>query len=496
MGVDKSAVARVLGIETKFQPAAGGGTFLPMRIYVVGQGATGATYSLDKFRATSHAAVGDRVGYGSPLHRVARRLFPDSGDGVGSIPVTFAPLLDDSAGQEAIGLIVPTGDAQGRGSLSLVVSNTRTPPIPVEDSEPIQVICQKIVQAVNEVLEIPVRAQLANEGVAVALLAKWRGPTGNAIHVDIESNISGVTFAITQPSGGEDGPAPNAVTAALARMGNVWETLVLNCQDIEASGVLDAIQEHGEGRWGTLVRKPYVAFTGSTVTAAVDAIGVSDQRRADRINCQLVAPGSKDLPFDVAARQLARIARVANNNPPKDYGSQKATGLVPGPDEHQWDYVERDLAVKGGSSTIEVKDGVVNIADVVTFHHPTGVPTPPYRYVVDIIKVMNALFNLDVAFSREEWDGAPMIEDDQATENPAAKTPAMAKGVVFGILDFLALQAIISDPDAAKARCEASISTQNPKRLNLRVPIKISGNTNIISADLLWGFHFGQSVAA
>ena len=81
---------------------------------------------------------------------------------------------------------------------------------------------------------------------------------------------------------------------------------------------------------------------------------------------------------------MARIASRANNNPPFDYGSLDASGLIPGTDGEQWTYAQRDQAVKGGSSTVEVKDGVVNISDVVTFYHPTNDPLPAYRFVVDI----------------------------------------------------------------------------------------------------------------
>ena len=113
----------------------------------------------------------------------------------------------------------------------------------------------------------------------------------------------------------------------------------------------------------------------------------------------MVAPGSNDLPFVVAARELARVLPVANENPPRDYGSQDASGLTPGTDGEQWDFLERDTAVKAGSSTIEVKDGVINLSDTVTFFHPTGDPTPAFRFVVDIVKLQNIIFNLDLIFA-------------------------------------------------------------------------------------------------
>ena len=54
MGVDVSAVARVLGITTEFKDLRGGNArFLPQRIAVFAQGSSGLSYSTEKWQATS-----------------------------------------------------------------------------------------------------------------------------------------------------------------------------------------------------------------------------------------------------------------------------------------------------------------------------------------------------------------------------------------------------------------------------------------------------------
>lgn len=329
---------------------------------------------------------------------------------------------------------------------------------------------------------------------AVNLTAKWKGVSGNDLFIAIEGQDLGTTFAITQPTGGLVNPS---LATPLTLFGNVWETLVLNALNISDTTALDALKTTGEARWGELVRKPFVAFTGNTKTTVADATAVSSVRTTDKINAQLVAPGSKNLPFVVAARQLARIAKIANNNPPTDYGGQRATGLTGGADADQWDYAKRDQAVKAGSSTIEVIDGVVSISDVVTFYRPTGEPTPAYRYVVDVIKLMNILFNIDLIFSQLPWGAGPLIPDTQPTVNPNARRPKDAKAAINKLHDSLGLNAIISDPATAKKSTIASIDSGNPKRLNWETTVQLSGNSNIISAKLSFGFYFGaQSVAA
>ena len=490
--VDASAVARVVGIKTVFKDLRGGGIlFLPQRVAIVGQGSTASTYSTDKAQITSALQVAQTYGFGSPLHLAVLQLLPNNGDGVGTIPVTVYPLADDAAGVVSSGDITPAGAQTEAASYRVVINEIASQEFVISVGDTVPDIITAMTAAVNATLEMPVIAADATPGTSTQMdiTSKWEGTSANDITMSvIGSTTAGTTFAITQPSGGLVNPD---VDDALNQVGNVWETLMLNCLDVADTASLTKYSTFGEGRWGALVRKPLVVFSGTTEVDPSTAIVIAEARKTDRTNAQLVAPGSAELPFVVAARQLARIAVVSNNNPPQDYGSQSATNLVPGTDAQQWDYIQRDLAVKGGSSTTEVKDGVINIADVVTFYHPTGDPTPAYRFVVDIVKLQNIIFNLDLIFATPEWDGAPLIPDDQPTTNRAAKKPKTAVTAVAFMLDGLGLNAIISDPETAKKNTFAEIDSGNPKRLNVSTTVQISGNANIISVDLNFGFFFG-----
>lgn len=582
MGVDASAVARVLGIDTIFEDLrVGNALFLPQRIAVIAQGASAATYANAKKQVTSGVQAGQEFGFGSPAHLIARELLPANGDGVGTIPVTIYPLDDDGSGVAAAGDITPSGSQTEQASYRVAVNEILSEAFVIPVGASVTDVCALIGEAISAVLEMPVAVTytygtvtatpdggntgdgtvdtlsvtgapvpgdyeleciatavdggtfkltapdgtlIADDidvtagaqdeggigftindgatdfavgdlftitvpGTKVDLTAKWKGASGNDLYVEVRGESLGTVFTVTQPTGGLVNPD---VDSALALMGNVWETMGLNAMEIADTTTLGKLSTFGEGRWGELVRKPLVFFTGNTATTVANATAVSSGRRTDRVNAQLVAPGSKELPFVVAARQLARIAAVANNNPPTDYGSQRATGLVPGADEDQWDYAQRDQAVKAGSSTIEVKDGEVSIGDVITFYRPSGDPTPAYRYVVDIVKLQNIIYNVDLKFAVPSWDGAPLIPDGQPTVNPNARKPRDAKAEVSSVIDALALAAIISDPEATKEGTTAAIDGGNPKRLNLRVkPIKLSGNTNILDVELAFGFFFG-----
>jgi len=479
----------VLGITTNFKDLLGVGALnLPQRIAVFAQGRSDVVYATTKFQATSSKQVGDTLGYGSPANLIARELFPDNGDGVGTIPVTFYPLVDDYTDVQAQGRITPSGSQTKAAAYKVRISGVESESFTIPAAATIDAINGLIATAVNAVLHMPVKAQ--DFSTHTRFVAKWAGNSGNDLVIEVIGEALGTVFTIIQPTGGTSNPT---VDAALLQVGNVWETMGINALEPADTAALDAFDTFGEGRWGTLTHKPLLVFVGSNEPVVATATAGTTTRNLDRTNCQLVAPGSVNLPCVIAARQVARIAVLANNDPPHDYGSQRATGLIPGTDAQQWDYAERDLAVKAGSSTVEVKDGVVNISDVVTPYSPVGQANPAFRYVVDVVKLMQLIFNLELAFANTEWDGAPLIPDNQATTNPSAKKPKMAKAEANRIIDALALGAVLANPEAAKKQTTAVIDSGNPKRLNLTLKVQLSGNTNIIDIVQDFSFNFGTA---
>lgn len=490
MGIDVSARARALGVTTESRSFGSSRLLsLPQRIAVIAQGASASTYSSDKFTATSANMVGSEVGYGSPAHLIVSQLLPRNGDGVGPIPVDVFPLADSVSGVAAAGSITPTVGQTENAEYYVTVNNIRTAPIVLGSADTVATACTAITAAINAVPSMPVIA--TDSTTTVDLVAKWEGTSGNDIVVEVSEGNGESTFAITQPTGGLADPD---LSTALAALGPTWYTMVITNLPTSDSTALGAVKDAGEERWGALVRMPFVCFWGDVQNTVALATTVPDARKTDRINAQLVNPGSNDLPFVVAARQLARIAKQANNNPPTDYGSLIATGLVPS-DSVVWSYTERDQAVKAGSSTITVRDGEVSIGDVVTFYHPSGEEDPAYRYVVDIVKLQNILYNVSAIFEDKPWDGAPLLPDDQPTTNPNARRPKDAIAALYTLTDQLANAAIISDPAYSKANMTASINATNAKRIDIVYPVKLSGNANVIDVSLYFSFYYGGVAA-
>ena len=122
--VDASAVARVVGIKTIFKDLRGGGVlFLPQRLAVVGQGSSNSVYATTKRQVTSATEAATLYGFGSPIHLAVLQLLPVNGDGVGTIPVTVYPLVDDGSGAVSSGDITPSGAQTEAAAYQVRINN-------------------------------------------------------------------------------------------------------------------------------------------------------------------------------------------------------------------------------------------------------------------------------------------------------------------------------------------------------------------------------------
>jgi len=309
--VDLSAVARVLGIQTQFIDLRGDTvTYLPQRIALIGQGATASVYSNDKRVCTSAQEVGTLYGFGSPLHLAMMKLKPATGGGVGTIPVTVYPLDDDGAGVAAAGSITGTGTQGTTASYTVTVNGIQSNAFVITAGDVFADVATAIAAAINAVLEMPVVA--TNNAGTVDLVAKWKGLTGNEIYVTVDGTPYTLATTVTQPTGGLVNPN---VDAALALVNTAWDSMVINCaSDVTDSTTLGKYSTWGDSRWGSLVYKPAVVFTGTAETTRATIAAIGDARKLDKTNSLICVPGSIELPCQIAAAIGAVAAAIVVTN--------------------------------------------------------------------------------------------------------------------------------------------------------------------------------------
>lgn len=488
MSIDNSFVARVLGINVEFKNSnLGQAVYLPQRLVIIGQGRSDVTYDLDKTLVTSSVEVANKYGFGSPLHLASLQLFPDNNDGIGGIPVTIIPVEDDGSGVAATAAITAVGTATAQAVGRITLGGVKGNQFVIAKDDTADDVATKIKASIDAVLNVPATTGTVATG-AVPLTSKWKGESANDITIQIElEEGSGVTIGKTDFANGAVNPD---VDPALAKIGDVWETMILNCMNYDDTDTLDKFSTYGEGRWVQTVKKPLVVANGCVDNFATRT-AVTDLRKTDRVNFLVQSTGSKELPFVIAARGLAKdIMPTANNKPATNYVGQ-LTGLVAGSDEDQEDENTRNAAVLLGASTNIKTSGIAELSDTITMYHPDGQTNPAYRYVVDIVKLQNTLFNVELILS--SMKGKPLAPDTTITRDPNAVQPKDVKTLLGNLADSLAggNSMIIVEPKFTKQNLTASIDSQNPKRLNSTFPVKLSGNVEVNSNDIYFGFYLG-----
>jgi hypothetical protein len=197
------------------------------------------------------------------------------------------------------------------------------------------------------------------------------------------------------------------------------------------------------------------------------------------------------MPWVIAAQGLVNdIAQKANDTPAYNY-TGALEGLQTGADNVQETHTTRDAALKLGASTNTKAGSLAVLADIVSFYHPAGETPPAYRYIVDQIKLMNILYNLDII--QETNKGRPLLPDGTPTNDPDAIQPKMVITLLSTLADSLekGRSAIISDSAFTKTNMTCTINSTNPKRLDIVFPVKLSGNVEVNSTDVYFSFYLG-----
>ena len=489
MSLPASAISRVTGVNVEYRNFHKGvAGFLPQRLAVIGVGNDDAVYDTKKHMATGSAnAIAERYGFGSPLHLAARQLFPISGGGA-NFPVTFYPLKRVQGSLAARGAISCEGTPTATGSGVISIGGIDVEFAIIEGQEPVAIL-DAMAERIASRLEMPVTPGPASGNDELPLTAKWSGSSGNDITIEIEVNAPGITFGITNMAGGAVDPE---VDPAFALIGPVWETFILSCFSYNSNSRLNAFQEFGEGRWDQMEKKGCLVAHGCTDDFETRT-AVTHLRKHDYINFLITGVGSPEIPFVIAARALVNILNTANSNPPhNNYGL--LTGLKAGPDEAQEAYTVRNNSVSRGSSTSIKSGSLIELNDTVTMWHPDDEGfIKSRRQVVNIIKLMNIVFNVRMIMESSAVKGAPLVPDIQPTRNPRAIQPKTIRTAMMNLADSLASHAILATSDFTKENLVVTISSMNPDRLDLKFPCKLSGNVEVSSNEIFFGFYLGAA---
>ena len=473
---------------------------LPMKVVLIGQGNTSVTIDTDEFEFTDAYSVGVKFGFGSPLHQAARILRPISGTGIGGIPTSIL------AQEEPVGAIAQEWGVQVTGTATLnhtldIQINGRSSvdgvsySVTVAAGDTNLIIAGKINDAINNAVSVcPFTSTVSTD--TVTAVARWKGETGTDTNITITPSVTDVvTYAVTNDAVGTGVPA---VTTSLAKIGEVWSTIICNTYQFNAANsvVNELITWIGApsatsptGRYSATIFKPAVAVTGFVTDNEATA---TDLMLNDVAIPLAPAPLSKGMPAEASANMVRLLARQAQDNPHLDVSGYSYPDMpTPANIGTMATYINRNLYVTKGCSTVSLADGKYKIEDFITTYHPLGEAVPQHRYVRSLIQDWNVKFGYALLEENYVVDHAIADNDDYVTATKVVK-PKDWKSILFTYADDLAQRAIIADPTFMQESIVVGLSTTNPDRLETFFRYKRSGMARIESTTAEAGFNFGE----
>jgi len=471
---------------------------LPQSIALFGEANDANQTGLDltPTEVTTSQQVGQKYGYGSPLHIMARILLPSSNNGVSGIPVTIYPQLKAVSSAAKEYSITPTGTATANGTHYIKIAGRngldgQFYAVNIEIGDTVTTLCSKISDSINAVLGCPFTA--FSEGDDAFLTAKWSGLTSNdlTVSVDTQGKALGFTYVVASEQNGAGTPS----IASSLTFDNIWHTIVVNPY-AGSTTVMDALEAYNglpndtnpTGRFRGDIFKPFIAITGSvdddpsTITSA----------RLD--NCTIAiapAPNSLGLPMEASANMTVLFANLSQNTPDLDVGGLTYPDMpTPTSAGTMQTAANRNTLVQMGTSTADVINGKYRVQDFVTTYAPIGENPPQYRYCRNLMLDFNVRFSY-MLLEELYVIGAVIANDDDVVLSSKVIKPKTWKGKVSDLADQLVQRGLLVDSKFMKDGIVVNISTVNPDRLETFFPYKRSGVARIASTTAQAGFNFG-----
>jgi phage tail sheath gpL-like len=498
------SVSRVVGYKLKNANFRESTPNLPQRIAILGEANTAnqSGLALTPFEFINAKQVGDKYGYGSPLHSIARILRPLAGNLLGGIQTVIYPQISDGGATATVikkGIAVATTvtanathiiRVNGRNSIdgasyayNLTVGMTASQ------------VRAVIIDTINNALGCPCSAAEATNDIDFT--SKWEGATSAELQIDFDTqdNAAGVVYSEVSKT---DGTGVVSLAASLALF-DAWNTIVINpygTAQLDELEVFNGIPDpdNPTGRYLPTGFKPFMAFFGSVLDtiAGIEAITDTAARKVEVTNVLCPAPNSKGFTWEAAANMVLSIASTMQNNPHLGNGGVRYNDMPVPIDGDMGDfatYVGRNNLVKKGSSTVSLTDGKFTVEDCVTTYHPDGESPPKFKKVRDLNIDWNMAYGWLIVMQRDIQDKA-IVENNVPIRVNNTISPKQAKQLAISFLTDKEGLALIADSAFSIASIEVGTNESNPARLDIFFRYKRTSTADVVSSDVEVDFAF------
>lgn len=502
--LDVGAIASATSVSVKQKTQSNAANLRPELIVCIGQAQTGNTAATNKLQLASGSAddIGATYGFGSPLHRMAKKLFPKSGNG-SKVDTYFIAVPAPKTGEAETKKITITAENKVLKSFNgyfrindlvfeaaadvagKVATNAHNNPAKAprntdlnayeKTAIPFTLIkgmtateaCEALAEALEDYIEIPFTIdKTAVETGDLNLTAKWVGSDsyfeydivdeqGN----EVDASVYGVTFKTERikEAAGVGKISDEALDELDEELG---VTRVVS--QYATTTVLDTLKEKFEAFHDGLVAQYVICYSAieapeSTTNAGTwdvaALIEAGNARRDDSINVQIVG----------------------------DYGKLR-----------KLKYPERNRLLKAGySNLVKKSDGSYRLMDLTTFYHPIGNSNPLYRFDRDVTAVGNCAYDIMTYFrDSDEWKSVIIVGSKDITTNPAARTLDDVKAAVNTRIGLLGIAGLIANYADAQKETAVEIDASNPNRVNINPKFDLTGVGRIFDITNFIGFNF------
>jgi len=455
MTITASSLAAVNGVTVRNEQFAVEAQVIPQKNVIIGTFDEATYTSITPnvpIRVYSAEDVGAKTGFGFMLHRLAKYLFKP-----GTVETWIIPQLEGGSGPDqatgSLDFSASTGVVAGE--IALYIAGERVA-ITTSAGQTANAIGTALAAAINADDELPVTA--VNLAGVVTIESKSGGEWGNDISLafsllDGEELPSGVSCTISDMAGGVGTPDIQDALDALGTGDGQNEKFFTNL--IHGYGaetaVLNAISTYNGagntfvGNYKKEVARPFRSLIGDTTAGSAGlsaALAIAANRRTDRTNGMICAPGSYNHPQEIAAQAMGVMAVTNSTRAEEGYIDKPLDGIFVGEIADRWTntYDNRDQAVQGGVGTTLAKNGVLYLQNVITFYRPADVAPSSngYRAMRNISIIQNMLYNYRLNFEREKWKGITIVNDTANVSDATSREKARDTDAVIDDLVALA----------------------------------------------------------
>lgn len=437
----------------------------PYRNLHIGQRlSSGSVAQLVPTLITSKDQAADAFGQGSILQKMLEAQFDVSRE----IETWAVALDDDGGGVAASGVFGITGTATESGTLCLYVGGQRVK-VAVTSGDTASTVATAVRAALNAVEDLVVVAGGSSGTVDVA--AKNKGAVGNYIdlrdsYFDGEEVPAGIAVAITPMASGSGNPD---VDDALATIGVEQFRIIVHPYTDQAN--IEALDEELEDRWGPITQNDGQAFTASNV--ALGSLSTLGNLHNSKFNSIIECTGAADLPWQIAAKAVARIAISAAIDPARPVQTLTLPGTKPPKLADRLTSEERNILLYDGISTLNIDAGGTYFLERVITTYKTNALGGDDPAFLDI-ETMNTLSYLrwDLRnYLLRKYPRHKLANDGtRFGEGQAIVTPKIMKAEIISRFREWEELGLVEGADQFKEQLIVERDESDPNRLNMMLP--------------------------